>query len=428
MNTFLTAPITIREQIYHELLTYIPPATNVQVTNPSNTATAEVASSSPICKLFTLNRQLNAEVLQFLSSQLCVVVKTNHPRFITSLFDERVQRLPLISQLQSRSGATRKDSSRFPVAMEWDIYVYGNDLQAESASCYLIPATSLVPLIQNARKRMFWGMDTSLTFTLLETFSYSKERALEILIYPWLDRPPLRHGYLSIKTNDAIPSRLTADLRRQLQRTYPAKYYLSKLEHSNRYLDNDNPEKAVKEYTTALKYAHMVYDCHFDCILDVAGDIYGASTDDTVLTLWTLTCRIAVRLIRVFCHLAGTFGPKRLELADASSNVTLLQKARKVAEETISLLSSKPVCAREESLALGEVQTPVRWDKFLLSFRTHVVCKALDDIDAAIGYLEDAIKYDFENTEKPVEKLNKLRAERGAGNEGLIPRVVRWES
>jgi hypothetical protein len=107
MQTLLTVPITIREQIYHELLTYIP----------SETATKDVAPSSPICKLLALNRQINTEVLKFLSSQLCVVVKTNYSRFGDSILDEQVYRLPLISQLQSRSGAIKKDCSRFPVAM-----------------------------------------------------------------------------------------------------------------------------------------------------------------------------------------------------------------------------------------------------------------------------------------------------------------------
>jgi hypothetical protein len=159
MNTFLTVPITIREQIYHELLTYIPPARNVQVLSPdtqSNRSIHEVAPSSPLCKLLTLNRQINEEVFQFISSQLCVVVKTNNPRFITTLFDQRMQRLPLISQLKSRSGAIQKDFSRFPVAMEWDLCAYRHRLEAESAPCYLMPATSLMPLIQNARRRGFW--------------------------------------------------------------------------------------------------------------------------------------------------------------------------------------------------------------------------------------------------------------------------------
>jgi tetratricopeptide (TPR) repeat protein len=119
---------------------------------------------------------------------------------------------------------------------------------------------------------------------------------------------------------------------------------------------------------------------------------------------------------------------KKLGLADALDSVALLQKARKVAEETISFLSGKPVCAREESIVLDEVQRPVRLDRYLVSFRAHIVCKALGDVDAAIGYLEDAIKYDSENTDNPVEKLKELKAERGTGNKEHISKVVRWES
>jgi hypothetical protein len=85
-----------------------------------------------------------------------VVLKSNHSRFTGSIFDERALRVPLISQLQSRDGSVKKDFSKFPVAMEWDICVFQNGLEAESASWFLIPATSLPTLIQNAEKRVVW--------------------------------------------------------------------------------------------------------------------------------------------------------------------------------------------------------------------------------------------------------------------------------
>jgi hypothetical protein len=159
MNTFLTVPITVREQIYHELLTYTPSTINFQLpiaSAPSERYFPKAAPASPLCRLLTLNRQIHAEVLQYLRSQLCVVPKSNLSRFTVSIFDERALRVPLISQLQSRDGSVKKDFSKFPVAMEWDICVFQRELEAESASWFLIPATSLPTLIQNARKWVVW--------------------------------------------------------------------------------------------------------------------------------------------------------------------------------------------------------------------------------------------------------------------------------
>ncbi|CAN9147730.1 unnamed protein product, partial [Alternaria alternata] len=176
MQTLLTVPITIREQIYHELLTYIP----------SETATKDVAPSSPICKLLALNRQINTEV--------------------------------------------------------------------------------------------------------------SPE-------------------------NGQLP-----DLRKHWQRQGSAGYYLLKIDMFMRNVNSDTPENTVIQY-------------------------------------------------KMVC----TFGPKGLEVADASDSVALLQEARKVAEEMISFLSDKPYCAQEESMTSDAVQIPVRKQKFLMSFKAHIVCKALGD-------------------------------------------------
>ena len=271
-------------------------------------------------------------------------------------------------------------------------------------------------------------VDTSLTFTLLETFSYSKDRALEILVGPWLEDPSLRQRFLAINTNDAIPPLLAADLREHWQRQGSAGYYLLKIDMFRRNVNSDTPENTVIQYKMVCKYARLVYDCQLDCIRSNYGGFLSPSTEDTVLMLWSATCTTAADLVEVLCHLAGTFGPKGLEVADASDSVVLLQEARKVAEEMISFLSDKPFCAQEESMTSDAVQIPVRKQKFLMSFKAHIVCKALGDVDAAIGYLEDATKYYSESPENPVEKLHELRAERGTGNEGSVPRVVRWTS
>ncbi|KAI4607284.1 hypothetical protein J4E80_009678 [Alternaria sp. BMP 0032] len=193
-----------------------------------------------------------------------------------------------------------------------------------------------------------------------------------------------------------------------------------------------------------------------------------------------LTCDIAAGEIQALCHRAGILESKeegsRGSLANlrsiafprfstgSSDSVALLQKARKDAEEMISFLSDQPMCAQEASLASKKWQLEVGKLKSLLSFRAHVVCKALGDIDAAIGYLKEAIKHDpncAENpedrpptkwvfgvgswthprsvytrgtplsnvylVENPVEMLDNLKAERGTSSEEDASRVVRWE-
>jgi hypothetical protein len=170
MNTFQTLPITIREQIYHELLTYTPPGHDHPYDpgprrvdpNPLDVASAP---SSPICKLLTLSRQINTEIFQFLRRQLCVVVKSNHPLFVRSTFDKSLlflrynsrgrrvdgPRVPLISHLQSCDGTVKKDFSGFPVAMELEFHVPSwrrDSSPMENTSCLLMPASSLPILIR----------------------------------------------------------------------------------------------------------------------------------------------------------------------------------------------------------------------------------------------------------------------------------------
>jgi hypothetical protein len=137
VSSLLDIPITIREQIYHELLIY-----------PTSHATSQDSvASSPICRLLTLNRQINEEITQYLRSQLCVLINTNDPKFIRDILREKRQQLPLLSQLRSQDGAINKDIGKVPIAMELDFYMFRNDLEAVSSAAFLIPATSIETLL-----------------------------------------------------------------------------------------------------------------------------------------------------------------------------------------------------------------------------------------------------------------------------------------
>lgn len=273
--------------------------------------------------------------------------------------------------------------------------------------------------------------------SLFETFSHTLERAQEILIEPLLlpiSKARLRFHIVS--TNDMITSPWTMKLREHLMKERPV---IDCLEH----LDD-------------IKHTRMAYAYLFD-------EIRNDTSRDGILELWLWTCGIAAGEIQALCHRAGILESKEEDPAGSSDSVALLQKARKDAEEMISFLSDQPMCAQEASLTSKTWQLEVGKLKSLLSFRTHVVCKALGDIDAAIGYLKEAIKHDpncAENpedrppkwvfgvgswtnprsvytrgitlsrvylVENPVEMLDNLKAERGTSSEEDASRVVRWE-
>jgi hypothetical protein len=136
-SILLTVPIQIREQIYQDLLTC----------SPSRSSPSETARSSPICRLLTLNRQLNDEITQYMKSQLCVLIKTNDPQFIQDILGDKDERLPLISQLRSLDGRNKKNVTGAIVAMELDLYMFQNDLEATSSAAFLIPAASTKTLL-----------------------------------------------------------------------------------------------------------------------------------------------------------------------------------------------------------------------------------------------------------------------------------------
>ncbi|KAI4692225.1 uncharacterized protein J4E84_003193 [Alternaria hordeiaustralica] len=223
------------------------------------------------------------------------------------------------------------------------------------------------------------------------------------------------------------------------------------------HLMRERPAIHCLNHLDDIKHARMAYAYLCD-------NIRNDTSRDGVLELWLRTCDIAAGEIQALCHRAGILESKEEDPTGSSDSVALLQKARKDAEEMISFLSDQPMCAQEASLASKKWQLEVGKLKSLLSFRAHVVCKALGDIDAAIGYLKEAIKHDpncAENpedrpptkwifgvgswthprsvytrgtplsnvylVENPVEMLDNLKAERGTSSEEDASRVVRWE-
>ncbi|KAF1938097.1 hypothetical protein EJ02DRAFT_458179 [Clathrospora elynae] len=414
VSTFLTAPITVREQIYRELLTC----------EPSTAINKGKAPSSPICQLLTLNRQISDEVTKFLKGQLCVLIKTNDPCFIQDSLEDENKRLSLISQLQSQDGAVRKDATSAPIAMELDFYMFHSNLEAISSSAFLVPVTSIKALLSMLWLPgwSIWCMQASLTFTLVNTFSYSQEKAEDLLIQPWINWFVPSH-FVGISTNAAIPETLTSQLKTKLLGGYAAGDHLRKLNSLRNILNAGPGEFAAKKLAMASKYAQVIWDCHFECMRDAST---GHFTSDSVLNLWIITCRTAADHVMVLLNAArdGEEGP---EIASASGDAEKLAEARRVAEKTISFLSNKSVRACEQTAGVERVQTAVRKSKALMCFRAHMACKGLGDVHAAVGYLEEAKRFEPESSEKLLKRIEELKAEGpeivGKGQS----RVQKWE-
>jgi hypothetical protein len=273
---------------------------------------------------------------------------------------------------------------------------------------------------------MFRCIQVALTFTLLNTFTYTQEAAEKILIQPWIDCLVPRR-FVGVATNSNVTPALTNRLQKHRFGNCNAHGHLQKLDSFNRGLGTDLIQ-AARQYTMGLRYARVVWDCHFTCIHDAAGDTvrgcHTSETNDTVLVLWHMSCRQAANLVMVLVNLArnGEEGP---EIAVASGGQARLKEARYVAESSIGFLKNKPTWANARIGETEQAQTAVSNAKALMCFRAHIVCKGLGDVDAAIAYLREAITYELE-TEENVKRIEDLEAVRASIVGENVSAFVRW--
>jgi hypothetical protein len=421
-SKFLLAPYTVREQIYAALLTC----------EPSITTEKKKAPSSPIGKLLRLNRQIHDEVVRFMRSQLCVLIRTNNSSFIQDIVKDKKKRLPIISQLQSEDGTTHKDVSTAPVAMELEFYMFVNDLALSgSSAAFLLPASSIKPLLD-----MLWlpgwsifCMQALLSFKLIDTYSYSQEKAEELLLQPWIHWFVPSH-FVGISTNDAISDGLTKQLKKRLLGDYAATGHLRKLQtllySGSQSAIAKNWEEASLRLAMASKYARMVLECHsYRMREDSSG---GGPGKDLLLHAWLMTSDAASN--QVMCLLqAATSGEIGPEIAIGSGNMKYMAEARRVSEELITLLSRSSPYGHEQTQENEGAKLKIRKTKAHISFRAHLACRGLACLNDAVGYLEEAMKYEPETSEKLLKLIEELRA-KGAAPRGEVvdTGVVNWES
>jgi len=417
--SLLQVPNTIRKQIYAELLTY--PA----VACAEEDVQASAAPASPIGKILTLNHAIHHEVIDFLVHQLCVLIKTNDPIFIQAMLAQtgELRPVPIVSQLRSMNATVNKDVSHAPIAMELDLFRYENSLPVESYNAFLMPATSM----QGVLDKMcypHWAplcMRASVSFTLIRTSRHTEEKALEILVQPWL-RSSVPSCFLGIVTSHSIPETVTLQLCERLQVRSSFSQLVGRLtifiHHAKDLSENLAWDRRSQRFAMATRYAKLLWHCH----IDSHQESLSASRYDKVNCLWVRTLGLGLE------HTMALWSATSSEQAAAGfADSDRMVACRHVAEDMISFLSHRSPYGHEQTVD-GRTITAVQQWKSKLSYRAHLPCKALGDVDAALGYLEDALKFDPSNLSTIItEEIDNLKAA-GARATGLnYDGVVRWE-
>jgi hypothetical protein len=409
--SFSNIPLEIRECVYAKLLTCPKPAASEDGKAPS----------SPLCALLLVNQQFHKEIKTFLKPQLCILIKTNDPEFIENILKDSQAPLPIISQLRSKDGTVQQAALGAPIAMELDLYMYHNHLSSESFPAFIMPAESIHALLSMMWMPdwTLWTMQASASFNFLNTFSHTFENAMNLLIDPWINWFILPH-FFGIITSPGIPETLVEQLKARLLRDYGAHHHMKKLQSlqngATKKLEIKDLDGAAERYQMAAKYAEVVWTCHLECLRSVHAS---SAEDDLVFHLWldlntSLANYVQLTLIAVSAD------------EQASGNQEKLKKARELAENGITFLSSRLQYPDQTVKGNESMEKSLRKQKAKLCFRLHLVCRGTGDLGAAWGYLEEAMKYEPESEGMLRTKMDELKLEAsGDVGEAKLP-VVRW--
>lgn len=259
-TSFNNIPITIREQIYDNLLTF----STIQSTAKGQ------APSSPLGNLLFVNRQIHAEVIDFIRSQLPVLIKTNDPEFVEKILAERGG-LSIISQLRSEDGFVSRQMAIPLVSMEIEMFVYDNHLPVTSFAAFVLPARSTQELLDFLwwTHWSLWAMQASISFDLINSSSHTQEAALAKFVQPWIDWL-VPNNFVGVSTGPTLPSDLLPRLKATLLREDTAFSHMQEVQSlshaavtSARAGDWTRP---VERYRMANRYIKLVWDCHLECM------------------------------------------------------------------------------------------------------------------------------------------------------------------
>lgn len=407
-------PIELRSRIYSHLLSH------------TSTSTSSSAPASPLCALLILNRQINAEIITYLKSQLLVLLRTNDEKFISqTLASDGLWQpaLPFLSQLRSCDSAIRKNPANAPIAMELEFYKFMSDKEADSFAAFLIPASSLEALAkgQGSPEFYIWTMQVLLSISLHGTFSYTFDEAQKILLQPYV-HDFLRPVFVGIETR-GVDAEMTALLRQQLKGNYEAGGHLQKLQsllHGAANGAKGDWGAAAGRFRMTMRYADMLWENHQECLAAPSTGF------DAIYILWMIHCNASANLVQALLNMGTGVPMARVPTGGKGDNNEAFVKARQAAEDAIQLLASRPEWGRPETAEAAQVLTALRRSKAKISFKANVACKGMGDVDAAVGYLKEAMKYEPETSAKLLEDIQVLMME-GAKDEEGLPGVVKWE-
>jgi len=408
---FENVPVTIRERMYDELLTF----STTQSTDKGR------APSSALCNLLFLNRQIHVEIIGLMKAQLPVLIRTNDPEFVEKIVGERGSTDPsysFISQLRSEDRAISKRITGSLVSMEVEIYMYHNHLDRQSFAAFLLPARSTKEFLGRLTSPNWcmWTMQASVSFKLTNAFSHTQEAALSKLVQPWMDWFLPQH-FVGVNAEPALPPELLSRLRKRLLGDYAASGHLQKIQS----LAHGGSERvqaadwrgAAERFCMAERYTKLVWGCHLECMKRDADTGTGR---DLVRHLWLISANVIANHVQCLINAAVDLGApaNRLDVQPRSGDQARLQEARAVAEMGIGFLRALPTRYSEEMEE--EEHIGVRKAKAKLSFRTHLACTGLGDVDAAIGYLQDAKRHESESAAMLDAKISALQEKDGEGS------------
>ncbi|KAF2445936.1 hypothetical protein P171DRAFT_431311 [Karstenula rhodostoma CBS 690.94] len=404
-------PFELRERIFEYLLSHTP--------TPSPTP----APASPLCALLTLNRQIHAEIIAFLRSQLLVLIKTNDEEFIGKSLDATWGPTPMLflSQLRSRDLSIQKSAANAPIAMELEFYMFMSDKDATSTAAFLVPARELATVVDAQKSPSFyiWTMQALLSVKFLDSFSHAQDEAEKLLLNPYTSGF-LLPVFAGVSTAGVSPS-TTSLLREKLKGDYKAGAHLQKLQSLlNCAVDGaeDDWEAAAGKFGMATCYGEMVWENHEECM--------GAwSPFDGVHHLWIMHANVCAGLVQVLLNIAAGGPIATVPTGDKDEENAAFVEARRAAEDAIRFLSKKREWGMPETADLERAMIALRKSKAKISFRAHAACKGMGDVDAAVGYLREALKYEPETSEMLSRRIEGLKEEGARDEEDQG--VVEWE-
>ncbi|KAF2182035.1 hypothetical protein K469DRAFT_252649 [Zopfia rhizophila CBS 207.26] len=377
---FLDFPVTIRDQIYAELL--VPPVTKAD----NQTYTKEPLSTS----ILYTNKQIYAEASDILyTKNLFVVIMTNDPETFATLHRGHI---PTIVQVKNSSKIAQ--CQRFAMTMEF--LLSSHKLPSISTTFAVIPAWSLPHFASVlAMKNASWTAH----FKVENCFRYTPSRISELLFGRFLSAEMLPK-FAALSIGSPVDERYRNDMIRDcvnVNENSCTIIFMSiracldrvqfRMLHDDDSLDQgirkEIPEAQIPEVPTLmLRLLDIFWDCHFRR----ARSLGHQCSVDVPYLFDEASCAYSL-LAQAHC-----FAAARSSLKDINAYL----EARRAAEAGIMYLKQRDPFEDAEYVPdddANKKREHVNKAKARLSLRASEACIGLRDRVSATEYILDASKY-----------------------------------